>query len=106
MLWKRPGKSINVKWINVTRNSNRNSNQIYEKWFEKVLENFETFRQKRFKWWSKITFDQLYDYFKSLNENNNEDDTDSMNFDEMLNNIENRFIIDILDKDISEEGYK
>ena len=50
----------------------------------------------------KITIDQFYDYFKSLNENE-ELNTDEINFDELLDNIDNQDIIDILDQDISEE---
>jgi hypothetical protein len=44
----------------------------------------------------KITIDQFYDYFKSLNENE-ELNTDEINFDELLDNIDNQDIIDILD---------
>jgi hypothetical protein len=50
----------------------------------------------------KITIDQLYDYFKSLNENE-ELYTDEINLDELLDNIDNQDIIDILDQDISEK---
>ena len=50
----------------------------------------------------KISNDQLYEYFKSLNENE-ELYTDEINLDELLDNIDNQDIIDILDKDISEE---
>ena len=50
----------------------------------------------------KITIDQLYEYFKSLNENE-EINTDEINFDEPLDNIDNQDIIDILNQDISEE---
>jgi hypothetical protein len=50
----------------------------------------------------KITIDQLYEYFKSLNENE-ELNTDEINVDEPLDIIDNQDIIDILDHDISEE---
>jgi hypothetical protein len=50
----------------------------------------------------KITIDQLYEYFKSLNENE-ELNKDEINLDELLDNIDNQDIIDILDQDISEE---
>ena len=50
----------------------------------------------------KITIDQLYEYFKSLNENE-ELNTDEINVDELLDIIDNQDIIDILDHDISEE---
>jgi hypothetical protein len=50
----------------------------------------------------KITIDQLYEYFKSLNEYE-ELNTDEINLDELLDNIDNQDIIDILDQDISEE---
>ena len=50
----------------------------------------------------KITIDQLYEYFRSLNENE-ELYTDEINLDELLDNIDNQDIIDILDQDISEE---
>jgi len=48
----------------------------------------------------KITIDQLYEYFKSLNENE-ELNKDEINLDELLDNIDNQDIIDILDQDIS-----
>ena len=51
---------------------------------------------------NKITIDQLYEYFKSLNENE-ELNTDEINLDEPLGNIDNQDIIDILNQDISEE---
>ena len=50
----------------------------------------------------KFTIDQLYEYFKSLNENE-ELNTDEINLDELLGNIDNQDIIDILDQDISEK---
>ena len=50
----------------------------------------------------KITIDQLYEYFKSLNENE-ELNTDEINIDELLDNMDNQYIIDILDQDISEK---
>ena len=50
----------------------------------------------------KITIDQLYEYFKSLN-GNEELNTDEINLDELLYNIDNQDTIDILDQDISEE---
>ena len=42
----------------------------------------------------KISNDQLYEYFKSLNENE-ELYTDEINLDELLDNIDNQDIIDI-----------
>jgi hypothetical protein len=50
----------------------------------------------------KITIDQLYEYFKSQNANE-ELNTDEINVDELLDIIDNQNIIDILDHDISEE---
>ena len=50
----------------------------------------------------KITIDQLYEYSKSLNENE-ELNTDEINVDELLDIIDNQDIIDMLDHDISEE---
>ena len=50
----------------------------------------------------KITINQLYEYFKSLNEKE-ELNTDEINVDELLDIIDNQDIIDILDHDISEE---
>jgi recombinational DNA repair protein RecR len=50
----------------------------------------------------KVTIDQLYEYLKSLNENE-ELNTDKINLDELLDNIDNQDIILILDHDISEE---
>ena len=43
----------------------------------------------------KITIDQLYEYFKSLNENE-EPNTDEINLDEHLDSIDNQDIINIL----------
>jgi hypothetical protein len=50
----------------------------------------------------KVTIDQLYEYLKSLNENE-EPNTDKINLDELLDNIDNQDIILILDHDMSEE---
>jgi hypothetical protein len=50
----------------------------------------------------KVTIDQLYEYLKSLNENE-EPNTDKINLHELLDNIDNQDIILILDHDISEE---
>jgi hypothetical protein len=49
-----------------------------------------------------VTIDQLYEYSKSLNENE-EINTDEIIIDELLDIIGNQDIIDILDQDISEE---
>ena len=49
-----------------------------------------------------VTIDQLYEYLKSLNENE-KPNTDKINLDELLDNIDNQDIILILDHDISEE---
>ena len=49
-----------------------------------------------------VTIDQLYEYLKSLNENE-EPNTDKINLHELLDNIDNQDIILILDHDISEE---
>jgi hypothetical protein len=49
-----------------------------------------------------MTIDQLYEYSKSLNENE-EINTDEIIIDELLDIIGNQDIIDILDQDISEE---
>lgn len=50
-----------------------------------------------------ITIEQLYDYFKKLNENT-DDEPDDIDIDELFDNIENEDeIIRILDRDISED---
>ena len=49
-----------------------------------------------------VTIDQWYQYLKSLNENE-KPNTDKINLDELLDNIDNQDIILILDHDISEE---
>ena len=95
-----------MKWTKVIKilkknleNEQRKTSKQDSKTFRKILNRFG---KKGMNKNIKVTVDQLYEYLKSLNENE-EPNTNKIHLDELLDNIDNQDIILILDHDISEE---
>ncbi|CAC5406090.1 unnamed protein product [Mytilus coruscus] len=92
---------MNTKYKKLQHNCEqdlRNTTKPDRKKFWKILNRFRK-REKNKN--VDITIEQLYEYFRSLNKNDCEDDPDHLN--ESVHNLDNQVIIDILDCEITGE---